>query len=495
MIHPVKTLLIALSVCSVSYAFGQELQNRQAAASGQATGVGNLSKKPNILLIIADDLSKTVPLYGDNTITTPGMDGVAKDGVVFERAYCTASSCTPSRASILTGQYPHQLTEGGNLHGTLPMKYANYARILAENGYRVGLQGKGWGPGDFEKGGYKENPAGKSYKSFENFMQNQPEDTPFCFWIGSHDPHRPYSPSLKVNLGIDSMRAKVPVWLPDSNVVRQDFLDYYAESKRFDQTIEKAIALLKEKGIYDQTLIVITSDNGMPFPRVKANAYDISTNMPLIMRWGGHFMKGKRTAEMVSFVDLAPTFLSAAGLEVPASMQGQSLLPLLETGKSKHPRTEIFSERERHAYVRTDNMGYPMRAIRTDRYLYINNLRADRWPAGNPENPESNRFYGDIDDGGTKKLMVENRDNPAYEMLSTWSLDKRPAEELYDLEKDPDQLKNLARDPGYAKVLQDLFRRLMKWRKETKDPVTDTEEPFDNYPYYGIPKHPGKVVN
>lgn len=472
MTHPVSTLLITLSLCVASYAFGQDL----------------LQQKPNILLIIADDLSKTLPLYGDHTITTPGMDELAKDGVVFERAYCTASSCTPSRASILTGKYPHQLTEGGNLHGTLHLKHENYVRILAENGYRVGLQGKGWGPGNFQKGGYTENPAGKSYKSFANFMQDQPEDTPFCFWLGSFDPHRPYSPSLKGNLGIDSMKVKVPAWLPDDNVVREDFLDYYAESKRFDQTIEKAIALLKEKGIYDETLIVITSDNGMPFPRVKANAYDRSTNIPLIMRWGRHF-NGKRTSEMVSLVDLAPTFLSAAGIEVPKSMEGQSLLTLLKTGKSKHPRTEIFSERERHAYVRANNLGYPMRAIRTERFLYINNLRPDRWPAGDPENRESNRFFGDIDDGGTKKLLLENKDNPAYEKLSLWSLDKRPAEELYDLQKDPDQLKNLAKDPGYAKVRQKLATRLMQWRKETKDPVTDTEEPFDDYPFYGkIPK-------
>ncbi|WP_345235409.1 sulfatase [Olivibacter ginsenosidimutans] len=490
MIHPIRICLIILSFCGTSYAFGQESQNQQDAPSTTMVSSGQ-NKKPNILLIIADDLSKTLPLYGDSTITTPGMDGVAKDGVVFERAYCTASSCTPSRASILTGKYPHQLTEGGNLHGTLPLKYENYARILAENGYRVGLQGKGWGPGNFQKGGYTENPAGKSYKNFENFMQDQPADVPFCFWIGSHDPHRPYSASLKGSLGIDSMKVKVPVWLPDNNGVQEDFLDYYAESKRFDQTIEKAIALLKEKGIYDETLIVITSDNGMPFPRVKANAYDRSTNIPLIMRWGRHFMKGKRTSEMVSLVDLAPTFLSVAGIETPKSMEGQSLLALLETGKSKHPRAEIFSERERHAYVRADNLGYPMRAIRTDRFLYINNLRPERWPAGDPENPESNRFYGDIDDGQTKKLLLENKDDPAYEKLRLWSLDKRPAEELYDLEKDPDQLENLAKDASYAKVRQELATRLLKWRKHTKDPVTETIEPFDNYPFYGeIPKHP-----
>src|SRR5690606_3283949 len=209
-----------------------------------------------------------------------------------------------------------------------------------------------------------------------------------------------------------------------------------------------------------------------------------STNIPLIMRWGKRF-NGKKNNEMVSLIDLAPTFLSAAGIEVPKSMEGQSLLPLLETGKSKQPRTEVFTERERHAYVRGHNLGYPMRAIRTERFLYITNLRSDRWPAGDPESLESNRFFGDIDDGGTKKLLLENRDNPAYERFRGWSLDKRPAEELYDLEKDPDQLINLAKDPGYANVRHELAARLMNWRKDTKDPVTDTEEPFDSYPYFG----------
>ena len=170
MTHLNKVLLTALCCCAVSYLSGQELETANTAGT---------HKKPNILLIIADDLSKTLPIYGDSTITTPGIAGVATGGVVFERAYCTASSCTPSRASILTSRYPHQLTQGGNLHGTLPLKYENYALMLADNGYRVGLQGKGWGPGNFRKGGYTENPAGKSYKSFEDFMQNQPDGTPF----------------------------------------------------------------------------------------------------------------------------------------------------------------------------------------------------------------------------------------------------------------------------------------------------------------------------
>ena len=467
----IKTWLLLAGCCLASMTYAQK--------------AGPKTKRPNILLIVADDLSKTLPLYGDNTITTPGMEGVARDGVVFERAYCTASSCTPSRASILTGQYPHQLAQGGNLHGTLSIKYANYARILEENGYRVGLQGKGWGPGNDTAGGYKHNPAGKSYKSFATFMEHQSEDQPFCFWLGSWDPHRPYKASLKSRLGIDSMKVKVPVWMPDNKIVRNDFLDYYAESKRFDQMIERAVTLLKKRGIYDQTLIVITSDNGMPFPRIKANAYDLSTNIPLIIRWGNHFLKNKRFNQMVSLIDLAPTFLSAAGLKVPEEMMGHSLLPLLESGDSSGQRKEIFSERERHAYVRTHNLGYPIRAIRTDRFLYIHNLRPNRWPAGNPENPESHRFYGDIDNGPTKHLILKNKGNPDYKDIKRWSLDKRPSEELYDLQQDPDQLHNLAQDPAWDKVRRNLSGRLSDWRKRTNDPVTPKQDPFDHYKFYG----------
>lgn len=484
-----KIKLLIICVISVfTNIFGQVAGGPHASASNATLTRGLQGQRPNILLIIADDLSKTLPLYGDQTIVTPGMNGVAKDGVVFDHAYCTASSCTPSRASILTSKYPHQLQQGGNLHGTLPIKYDNYASILAQNGYRVGLSGKGWAPGDYKPGGYKQNPAGKSYKSFEAFMKDQPADQPFCFWLGSHDPHRPYKASLKEEYGIDSLNVKVPIWLPDNKQVRNDFLDYYAESKRFDRMIEGAIALLKKKGIYDQTLIVITSDNGMPFPRVKANAYDLSTNIPLIIRWGDHFIKGKRLNEFVSLIDLAPTFLSAAGVKVPQAMMGKSLLGLLATGKSKQPRQAIFSERERHAYVRAGNIGYPVRAIRTDRYLYINNLRPARWPAGDPANLESNRFYGDIDNGPTKKLLLENKDTPAYQNFRIWSLDKRPSEELYDLKKDPDQLVNLVGKPAWDKVKKGLAKRLMNWRKSTNDPVTDNVDPFDHYPYYGVPK-------
>lgn len=441
--------------------------------------------KPNVLFIVADDMSMNAGVYGDQTISTPGIDGVGKDGVVFDHAYCTASSCTPSRASILTGMYPHQLKEGGNLWGTLPVGYPTYTRILAENGYQIGLTGKGWGPGDFTVGGYKENPAGPDFKNFAAFLNTSDKTKPFCFWIGSHDPHKPYESDLKKSVKFNLDALHVPAWLPDNGIVREDLMDYYAAVKRFDQTVEEAIALLKKNGQYDNTLIIVTSDNGMPFPRVKANAYDASTNIPLVMRFGKNFKSGRRT-EFVSLSDIASTILDAMNVKPSGAVGGKSLLPLLVTG-AKDPRFDlVFTERERHAFVRENNVSYPMRAVRTNQYLYIENLKPERWPAGDPKSGQATGAFGDIDAGLAKQFLVENRANPAYQQYVGWSLEKRPAIELYDLIKDPNQLKNVAGDKQYAKVKLEMGAKMSIWRKKTSDPLLLSKgDIFDTYPYYG----------
>jgi len=440
----------------------------------------------NILFIIADDMSKHAGIYGDKVISTPAIDSLATEGVMFEKAFCTAPSCSPSRASILTGRYPHQLKEGGNLWGTLPGAYSNYVSLLAKSGYKSGVFEKGWGPGDFSVGGYKENPAGPRYASFENFIAQLPAETPFCFWLGAFDPHRPYDPALKNTTSINKKELKVPLWLPENEQVRGDLMDYYAEVKRFDETIKKAVSLLKEKGIYNNTLIIVTSDNGMPFPRAKANLYDAGTNIPLIMRWGNNLRKGMRYRELVSLVDIAPTILEAANIEIPASFAGKSLLPLLLKGKSDDRFDNVFIERERHANIRKGDLGYPVRAVRTADFLYIRNLRPERWPAGDPDFFQSVGPFGDIDNGPSKQFLVENRNNPEFQKHTQWSLEKRPGEELYDLRKDPDQLNNVAGNPTYSDIKKKLENKMMSWRKQTGDPLLSAKEDiFDTYPYYG----------
>jgi len=450
----------------------------------------SVNKTPvNILVIMADDMSKSAGIYGDKVIHTPGIDNVGKEGVIFDHAYCTASSCSPSRASILTGMYPHQLEEGGNLWGTLPVKYPNYASILEENGYQVGIEGKGWGPGNFRAGGYEKNPAGEDYPNFEEFMDKLPKGKPFCFWVGSHDPHRPYYPELKNSYDITEDSISLPPWLPENPIVIGDMVDYYAASKRFDQRVEKVITELKEKGLYDQTFIIITSDNGMPFARIKANDYEQSTNVPLVIRWGNHLNNGERIDSFVSLMDLAPTILDVTGIKIPSQMEGKSLLPMLKKKKYDKKRV-IFTERERHAKVRKNNVGYAIRSIRTKNYLLINNLQPDRWPAGDPVNTEKTGFYGDIDDGPSKGFLLANIDNEKYRKLVALSVAKRPTVELYLLTKDPYQLINLAYDSRYQKIKKRLLKKLHNWQKETNDPLLNSQNDiFDTYPNYSGKKN------
>src|SRR6185503_13989215 len=192
-------------------------------------------QRPNILLVVADDWSHPhAGAYGDRTVKTPAFDRVAREGALFENAFTTAPSCTPSRAAILTGQTPHRLAEGGNLHSFLPARFAVYPDLLEAAGYHVGFTGKGWGPGRFEPGGRTRNPAGPAFESFEAFLQKRPSGAPFCYWFGSNHPHRPYQAGSGARAGLRAESVAVPAFLPDTPEVRNDLLDYYQEVQLFD---------------------------------------------------------------------------------------------------------------------------------------------------------------------------------------------------------------------------------------------------------------------
>jgi arylsulfatase A-like enzyme len=288
----------------------------------------NSAKKPNILFIVADDWSKHAGIFGDKVVRTPNIDRLGKNGLIFDQAFCSAASCSPSRASILTGKHPHQIAEGGNLWGSLPVSIPNFVSLIQASGGFVGSEQKGWGPGNFKIGGYQDNPAGKNFKNFDEFLGAKPKDKPFFFWFGSIDPHRDYVKGTGEQAGLDPQKVKVPGFLPDTDVVRKDILDYYFEVERFDSNVGKLIATLESKGELENTLIVITSDNGMPFPRAKATCYDSGTNIPLIMYWKGK-IKSARSSELVSLIDLAPTMLDVMGIEKPADLPSKSLINLI----------------------------------------------------------------------------------------------------------------------------------------------------------------------
>jgi N-sulfoglucosamine sulfohydrolase len=449
-------------------------------------------RPPNILLVIADDWSfPHAGAYGDAAVATPAFDRVAREGVLFTRAFTAAPSCTPSRAALLTGQPIHRLAEGGNLWGSLPARFEVYPDLLERAGYHVGHTGKGWGPGQFEPGGRSRNPAGTRFASFDEFLARRSNAQPFAFWFGSSNPHRPYDAGSGAKAGINLARVSVPPFLPDTEAVRSDLADYYAEVQRFDGELAALLASLERAGEIDNTLIIVTSDNGMPFPRAKANVYDAGARMPLAMRWPARVAPGTRIDAFVSLTDLAPTILDVARVKGLADTTGRSLLPLFAGKTPASGWDRVFTERERHANVRAGDASYPARALRTAGYLYIRNYRPDRWPAGDPTLHFAVGPFGDIDDGPTKQLLLERRGDPSGANFFRLSMAKRPAEELYDLEKDPAQLTNVAADPSYAPVRARLAKELAAWQRTTGDPraVADDDR-WDRYPYYGARAKP-----
>ncbi|MGI8965492.1 MAG: sulfatase family protein, partial [Limisphaerales bacterium] len=398
-----------------------------------------------------------------------------------------APSCTPSRAAMLTGRAVHQLEEGANLHGFLPKNFAVYPDLLEKAGYVIGYSGKGWGPGNFRAGSRKRNPAGPQFKNFAEFLKSVPEGKPFCFWFGSHDPHRPYQKNSRLNSGMKSTEVTIPAFWPDAPEVRNDVLDYYFAVQKFDQQVGEILDLLKTRGQFDNTLLAISGDNGWPFPRGKANLYDAGTHQPLAICWPEKFRGGKTIAAFVNLYDLAPTFLEAAGVKPLQEMTGQSLLSLLD-GKKQSGRDKVFLERERHANVRQGDVSYPARAIRTQDFLYIKNFRPDRWPAGDPEMWKAVGPFGDCDDSPTKNLILDSREEKKMSNFFHLCFAKRPAEELYDLSKDPAQIHNLAADKIYADEKKKLRGELEQWMKETNDPrFSNDDDRWDKFPYFGEP--------
>lgn len=430
------------------------------------------AQRPNILFLIADDWSYPhAGVYGDRVVRTPAFDRLAAEGALFYNAYCASPSCSPSRAAILTGRHPHQLESAGNLWSVIPKKFPNWVSLLAEDGYFTGKTRKGWGPGDFKKGGYTHNPAGPDFTSFDEFFAQRPKDQPFSFWFGSTDPHRDYVPNTGIQAGMELGDVVVPGFLPDNDCVRNDILDYYYEVERFDRECGRIIRILEEAGELDNTIVVMTSDNGMPFPRAKASLYDYGTRMPLAIRWPAKVPAGVVVKEFMNFVDFAPSFVEAAGLDPSVFDSGSSLWPLFSQDPSSADRSRVFIERERHANVRAGNLSYPMRAVRNDQFLYIRNLLPDRWPAGDPTVHQSVGQFGDVDNSITKFLImgregINSVEEPDYFNLT---FSKRPPEELYDVVADPYQLHNLANDPAQTATLETLRRQLQEWMERTGD--------------------------
>ena len=470
-------------------------------------------QRPNVLLAISDDQSYPhASAYGDRAVSTPAFDRVARQGVLFRRAYCASPGCSPSRAALLTGRHTWQLENAGTHASSFSSRFEVFPDILERAGYAVGYTGKGWGPGNFKAGGRTRNPAGAAFAqhrldqrptkavnrndyaaNFEAFLDQVPGDQPFCFWYGASEPHRSFEAGSGKRAGGDVQKIVTPSFLPDTPEIREDLLDYCLEIEHFDRHLGRMLDILQRRDALDDTVVIVTSDNGMAFPRAKANCYEYGIHVPLAIAWPSRVPGGREVDDLVGFVDLAPTILQEAGLPRRGTMSGRGLLEILsaDAGGQVGPPRAVFSARERHSSSRHNNNAYPQRSIRKGDLLLIHNMRPQRWPAGAPRKMEKGRLgpehggYHDIDACPTLTFLIENRDDPQWSKYFHWAVDKRPEFELYNVERDPGCLDNLAERPEHADALASLQQELRDYLRLTGDPrVLDGGEIFETYRRY-----------
>jgi arylsulfatase A-like enzyme len=505
--------------------------------------------RPNILFAFADDWGRHASAYAkldgvgtvNDLIQTPTFDRVAREGVLFRRAFVSAPSCTPCRSALFSGQHFWRTGRAAILRGAVwDGSNPAYPLMLREAGYHIGKMYKVWGPGTpgdapydgnkhaYQKAGgrfnqFSENAtkmvaAGKALEAakqelfaevtanFDAFLADRKPGQPFCFWFGPTNVHRRWikgSGKALWGLNPDDLKGKMPPFLPDVPEVREDLADYFGEAMAFDAALGLIIKKLEAVGELDNTLIAVSGDHGAPgFPHGKCNLYDFGSSVPLAIRWGG--AKGGRVLDdLASLTDLAPTFLEIAGVKVPGVMTGHSLVPLLKSernGQVDPARNAVFIGRERHVEnARAGFLPYPQRAIRTHDFLFIRNFKPERWPLGEPyrldgDNPPSAReitentlvTLPDTDAGPTKAWLVGVRNDPKWKAHFEWAYGRREGVELYDLKTDPHQAKNVATDPAYAKVRAELEQRLTDELKRTGDPrAVDDGKFFETPPMVG----------
>ncbi len=469
------------------------------------------NRPPNILFAIADDASwKHFSAYGCNWVNTPGFDRVASSGLLFNRAYTPNAKCAPSRAVILTGRNSWLLEEAANHSPSFPAKFKTYAEALAENGYFTGSVAKAWAPGDpgkingkvrqltgpkFDKHKTNAPTTGISdndySRNFEDFLDSKPVGKPFCFWFGSYEPHRDYEFRSGIKKGNKSISEidEVPSFWPDVDSIRADMLDYALELEYFDSHLQKMLKKLEDLGELENTIVVVTADNGMPFPRIKGQVYEYSNHLPLAISWPEGIKKpGRVIDDIVSFADFAPTFLELAGLNQNTSQMqtfsGRSLTDIFNSekeGQVNMERSYQLLGKERHDVGRPNDEGYPVRGILKNDFLYLHNFKPERWPAGNPETG-----YLNCDGSPTKTYLLDTRRKKGDWTYWQWNFGKRAEEELYNIKEDPYCMHNLAAVPFWAEVKEALKAEMTKRLTEEGDPrILGKGDIFDHYQYSG----------
>lgn len=510
-------------------------------------------EKVNILFAISDDQSFAhTSFYGCDFVKTPAFDRIAHEGVYFSNCYAGSPGCAPSRSTIVTGRYHWQNEQSGQHASSWMKKYVPFIDMLEANGYQTGRTGKGVAPFQYARdetdslwratdaGGieysrisYKKGSpedertaAGISpvnyFENFKYFMEEVRGDKPFFFWYGAKEPHRSYEQDSWKRNNKKTENVKVPPFFPDNAVIRGDLLDYAVEIEWFDLHLQRMLTYLEEIGELDNTIVIVTSDNGMPFPRAKANSYEYGVHVPFAVRYPKAFPGSRIVDDPVSFADLAPTILEITGSssEGMLPMSGKSILHILESKKQGivNPQKKyVFAGRERHSSSRYLNWGYPQRVIRSKDFLLIWNMKPERWPAGAPQriNPENEEellpMYGvdavgeyhngwaftDIDDCPTKEFIIEQRQDKSVRLSFDLAHAIRPEFELYYVRNDKYCMNNLIGMKEFEKIEAELKEVLLQELEKSGDPrvVGPDTEIFDSYVRYSPMREFPKPTN
>ena len=465
-------------------------------SQGESESTPEVDERPNIILFIADDVGwNDFGCYGNQFARTPNIDQLAAKGIRFDQFYLTASSCSPSRSSIITGRYPHNNGKAAELHLPISAHLPWFPAMLKEAGYHTVLSGKNhmsvaqpkqnltpsrlnqpWvhtsggrkkrmrpkGGGN-QKSVNQEVPNQGGHADWVNEVRNRPLDKPFFFWFASFDAHRQWDADRHWDAGNYGPKHKpdeieLPPFLVDTPTTRQDIASYYNEVTRFDYFVGQVVNELKKQNALDNTLLLVMADNGRPFPRAKTRLHDSGMKSAFVAHWPGRIARRGVSNGIVSAVDIAPTLLTLAGIAPVETMQGVSFAPLLDD-PSRHVRQFAFSEHNWHDFEAHG------RSIRTSEYLLIKNFRpqfAWQGPADSVRSPSH------------QDLLGAKTANQLTLAQADVLLEPRPEIELYLTTKDPNQLTNLANDPKYDAVKLQLLGTLERWRQETRDSVPDS---------------------
>jgi uncharacterized sulfatase len=440
--------------------------------------------------VINDDQSwLECSAYGNSSVPTPNFDRVARQGVLFKHGYTSAPSCAPSRAALLTGRNFYELEQGAFIQAWLPARFATLPALLEEAGYFAGYTGKGWGPGVKEPTGKRLDPAGKVFNqvkikappdgisnidyvgNFSQFLDQRPAAKPFYFWAGLLEPHDPHGKDNYKQLGVSMEAIKLPAFMPDTPGVRRQRANYLYEVRHADNTLGSLLAVLESRKLLDNTLVIVTADNGTPVPHGKCNVYDWGVRVPLAMMWPARVPSGRTVTDFANFIDLAPTILDVAGAAVPRDMTGKSLLNVLISQKSGYvdpSRAWTVAGLEWHGELPPCTQA--ARMIRDDRYMYIVNYGdGPRFELTAAEKPDAT-FPESAKTLPLGSLLGAHRNHPAISPYLPLLQAARPHEELYDCLADPDQVTNLAARAECAAVKAELRKKLEDYQRATRDP-------------------------